>query len=401
MAHSGFTGLCHQTHASVEWSEAERPLAASEVARSVQSPRPMNAWHGWEWYEVGQPPRAARRAVPGLSPGEVWIRTAGCGVCHTDVGFAFEGVRTRHPFPLVLGHEISGVVEAAGADHEDLVGKPVVVPAVLPCGQCADCLGGHPHICRAQIMPGNDLDGGFATHVTLPGRWVCPVVGGSTDPDAPIGALPGLTLRHLAVVADAVSTPYQAVERSGLEAGDLAVVVGLGGVGGYAARIARARGARVVGLDVDRARLDGAEALGCGAAFDPRAHDAKGLRDALRDFAKGSGARPNRWRIFECSGTTAGQKTAFGLINHGATLSVVGFTMDPVEIRLSNLMAFDARAIGNWGCDPALYPAIVADVLAGRIDVVAQTEIRPLASIAETFEEAHRGHLRRRVVLAP
>ena len=56
---------------------------------------------------------------------------------------------------------------------------------------------------------------------------------------------------------------------------------------------------------------------------------------------------------------------------------MVGFTMDRVEVRLSNLMAFDARAIGNWGCEPAHYPAIVDKVLTGAIDVVTPTEIRP------------------------
>ena len=76
----------------------------------------------------------------------------------------------------------------------------------------------------------------------------------------------------------------------------------------------------------------------------------------MADFARSAGLRSTEWKIFECSGTAAGQTSAFNLLVHGATLSVVGFTMDKVELRLSNLMAFDARALGNWGCPPEYYP---------------------------------------------
>jgi D-arabinose 1-dehydrogenase-like Zn-dependent alcohol dehydrogenase len=169
--------------------------------------------------------------LPEPGPGEVRVRVAGCGLCHTDLGFAFDGVRTRKPLPLVLGHEISGLVEAAGAGAEELVGRGVVVPAVIPCGECDDCRAGAPMICTRQVMPGNDIDGGFASHVVVPARGLCVVPGAGEDFDRPLGAS-GVTLRHLAVIADAASTPYQAVVRSGLQPGDVAIVVGLGGVGG-------------------------------------------------------------------------------------------------------------------------------------------------------------------------
>ena len=67
----------------------------------------------------------------------------------------------------------------------------------------------------------------------------------------------------------------------------------------------------------------------------------------------------------------AGQLTAYSLLVHGATLSVVGFTMDKVEVRLSNLMAFDARALGNWGCPPEAYPAALDLVLDGKVQIAA------------------------------
>jgi 6-hydroxycyclohex-1-ene-1-carbonyl-CoA dehydrogenase len=104
---------------------------------------------------------------------------------------------------------------------------------------------------------------------------------------------------------------------------------------------------------------------------------------------------------FRCSGTRAGQETAFSLLNHGATLAVVGFTMDKVEVRLSNLMAFHARAIGNWGCPPDLYPAALELVMNGRVKVSPFVEKHPLSEINQVFEAAHAGALKRRAVLVP
>jgi 6-hydroxycyclohex-1-ene-1-carbonyl-CoA dehydrogenase len=72
-----------------------------------------------------------------------------------------------------------------------------------------------------------------------------------------------------------------------------------------------------------------------------------------------------------------------------------------VEIRLSNLMAFDATAQGNWGCLPELYPAALDLVLSGRVAVAPFVERRPLAAINEVFAELHAGQAPRRIVLVP
>lgn len=361
----------------------------------------MRGISGYEMRAAGQPLRLTQRPLRPLAPDELLVRVAGCGVCHTDLGFFYKGVRTRHPLPLILGHEISGVVEDAGSQYSLLVGRGVVVPAVIPCGECRQCRSGRPTICRRQVMPGNDCDGGFATRTILPGRGVCPVPGADGDPEAPVGQVRGMTLRHLAVVADAVSTAYQAILRSGLSSGDLAIVVGLGGLGTYAAQIAAHLGAAVVGIDVDLRRVEAASAIGAGLSIDPQGLAPKEIRQRILDFAQSVGAPDSGWTILECSGTSGGQVTAFGQLVPGATLMVVGFTLQNVNIRLSNLMAFDARAVGNWGCAPEHYPAVLDLVLAGKIDVLSHTEVRPLALIEEAFEEVRDRRAEGRVVLAP
>ncbi|HEX5134523.1 MAG TPA: zinc-binding dehydrogenase, partial [Thermoanaerobaculia bacterium] len=225
--------------------------------------------------------------------------------------------------------------------------------------------------------------------------------GASEDAGAPIGRARGLTLRHLAVVADAVSTAYQSVERSGLVAGEIAIVVGLGGVGTYAAQFASLKGAAVVGVDVDPRPLQGASRIGVGLALDGRELQPKEARSRVLAFARSRGAPEIGWKIFECSGTPGGQKAAFSLLVPGATILVVGFTRQPVEIPLSHLMAFDARAIGNWGCAPDLYPQVLDYVLDGSVDVVSHTELRPLARLREALEDVHSRRAVRRIVMTP
>lgn len=329
-----------------------------------------------------------------LSDGEVTVEVAGCGVCHTDLGYYYDGVRLNHPLPLALGHEVSGKIVAAGAGAETWLGKSVIVPAVLPCGACDLCRRGRGTICRNQKMPGNDIQGGFATHIVVPARGLCPV-------DEKRLAAVDLGLADVSVVADALTTPYQAVKRAGVGPGSLAIVVGVGGVGGYAVQIAKAFGATVVGIDVDAEKLASISRCGAALTLNAREMDGRALKGAILAFAKERRLPETEWFIFECSGSAAGQLTAYGLLVHGATLSVVGFTLDKVEVRLSNLMAFDARALGNWGCPPELYPAALELVLDGKVQIKPFVEQRPLADINAVFDAVHRHELKRRVVLVP
>ena len=329
-----------------------------------------------------------------LAAGEVAVEVAGCGVCHTDLGYYYDGVRLNHPLPLALGHEVSGRVAAAGAGAETWLGKSVIVPAVLPCGECDLCRRGRGTICRRQKMPGNDIQGGFASHIVVPARGLCAV-------DEARLETAGLSLADVSVVADALTTPYQAVKRAGVGPGSLAVVVGAGGIGGYAAQIAHAFGATVVAIDVDAEKLAAIARHGAAATLNAREMDGRALKGAILDFAKQRRLPETEWFIFECSGTAAGQLTAFGLLVHGATLSVVGFTLDKVELRLSNLMAFDAQARGNWGCPPELYPAALDLVLDGKVQIKPFVEQRPLDEINAVFDAVHRHQLKRRVVLVP
>jgi len=112
-----------------------------------------DAPHRWLMSAVGSPMEKSVFDPFPPSEGDVVVEVAGCGVCHTDLGFYYDGVRTNHPLPLALGHEISGRVVAAGAGAESWMGKAVIVPAVIPCGECVLCRSGRGTICRKQQMP--------------------------------------------------------------------------------------------------------------------------------------------------------------------------------------------------------------------------------------------------------
>ncbi len=334
----------------------------------------------FERVELPFPEPAADQAV---------IEVAGCGVCHTDISFWHYGVPTRHPLPLVLGHEIAGIVVEGPVE---LKGKKVIVPAVLPCGQCELCRRDRGNICQAQKMPGNDFNGGFASHVVAPSRFLV------TVSDA---ALAVHSLAELAVIADAVSTPYQVVVKSELKPGDLAIVIGVGGIGIYAAQIAKIMGGKVVAIDVAQEKLDQLKAVGIEATINSKDLDVKAIKGKIKDYCKQLGAPAHSWKIYETSGTRAGQDLAFALLGIAGTLSVVGFTLDKLELRLSNLMAFDATVVGTWGCKPELYPCVIDLVAQGKLALKPFTESRPLSQINDVFKQTLEHKLSKRTVLTP
>ncbi len=348
----------------------------------------------WEMRSTEEPLVKNRVELEGPAAGEVLVEVAGCGVCHTDLGFYYDGVRTRQPLPLTLGHEISGRVVASGTDAGQWQDAAVIVPAVMPCGECDVCQRGLGNICSRQLMPGNDMHGGFASHIIVPAHGLCRV-------DETRLTEAGLDLAEIAVIADAVTTPYQSALQLAVGPGDLAIVTGVGGVGGYAVQIASALGARVVAIDVVQDKLDKLRDYGAGLTLNSGQIHGRDLKKAIREFAKDNGLRQTEWKIFECSGSAAGQQTAFGLLNHGARLAVVGFTMDKIEVRLSNLMAFHAQAMGNWGCLPEYYPPALDLVLDGKISMRPFIRRFPLDQINEVFAASRAHEIEQRPVMVP
>jgi 6-hydroxycyclohex-1-ene-1-carbonyl-CoA dehydrogenase len=330
--------------------------------------------------------------VPQLQPGEVLVEVKGCGVCHTDLSYFYMGVRTDQPPPLSLGHEIAGVVVAGEASF---IGKEVIIPAVLPCNKCELCKTGRGNRCLAQKMPGNSMGiyGGYSSHIPVPAADLC-IVGNR-------GNVP---LEHLSVIADAVTTPYQAGRRARLAAGDRVIVIGAaGGVGSFMTQVAKGMGAgTVIGIDINEEKLEFMKGFGADFTINPKGKTPKEVKEVFKAYCKEKGIPSNYgWKIFEVTGTKPGQELALSLLSFTGMLMVVGYGTDETSYMLSKLMAFDAELIGTWGCPPEFYPHVLEMCLDGRIDLANFVETRPMSQIEQVFDEAHHGKLKRRVILTP
>jgi 6-hydroxycyclohex-1-ene-1-carbonyl-CoA dehydrogenase len=348
-----------------------------------------NKMYAWKMTELNADFELIESPFPALNDDEVLVKIAGCGVCHTDISFWHYGVKTKHELPLTLGHEISGKVVAG---NEKWMNKKVIIPAVLPCGRCALCYDNRSNICQNQLMPGNDFDGGFASHVKVPYKYLCPV---------PEEVLDKYPLKLLSVVADAISTPYQVVKKSGLKENDFAIIIGVGGIGIYGVQIAKITGAKVLALDISDDKLNTAKANGADAILNIKDLDIRSTKKLVRGIASELEASPFQWKIFEMSGTKAGQELGFNLLTFASSLSIVGFTLDKLEVRLSNLMAFDAQLIGTWGCKPELYPEVVDLLAQDKIQVDQLVETFPLSKINEIFHNTLDHKYNKRSILVP
>jgi propanol-preferring alcohol dehydrogenase len=212
--------------------------------------------------------------VPEVGAGEVLVKVAGAGLCHSDCMIAnAPSVYRADGTGFTLGHESAGWIEVVGPGVRGLaVGQPVVVHAEYGCGQCATCSAGHERYCP-EIKPaggaGLGFDGGLAEYVRVPARAAVPLPDGLDPVDA--GPLD-----------DAGLTPYHAIRASmpWLGAGSVATVLGIGGLGHLALQILRAVSpAYVVAVEPDPARRAFALELGADLAIDPADGAAQRLRE--------------------------------------------------------------------------------------------------------------------------
>jgi 6-hydroxycyclohex-1-ene-1-carbonyl-CoA dehydrogenase len=330
--------------------------------------------------------------VPPLGPGDVLVKIAGCGVCHTDLSYFYDGVPTVSKPPLTLGHEISGTVVDGPAAW---VGKEVIIPAVMPCNSCPICASGRGNRCLVQKMPGNSIGmyGGFSSHIVVPFADLCV-----------IEKRGGVPLSHFAVIADAGTTPYQAAMRAELKPGDNVIVLGsTGGVGIYMTQTAKVLGANfVLAMGRNEEKLKKNLQYGADATIDLKGKDDKTVKEEMKALCKAKGLPANfGWKIFECTGSKPGQELALSLLSFTGKLIVVGYGMAKTEYMLSKLMAFDADIIGTWACLPKYYPEVLKLVQSGKIAIEPFLETRPMSTIREVFEEQHAGKLEKRIVLEP
>ncbi len=330
----------------------------------------------------GKPLTVEEVETPKVGPGDVLVQVAACGVCATDLHY-LHGTPTFKKPPLILGHEVSGRVEAVAPDVTSFAkGETVLVPAVLSCGECLNCRRGRDNLCERMVMPGNHADGGFAEFIKVPARNLV--------------RLPqGLPLEESAVISDAVSTPFHAVRNRGhVQGGDWVAIFGCGGVGINAVQIAAALGATVIAVDVDPKKLSQARELGAAESFNPKEGD---VPKAIRKLT-GGGVDV----AFEIVGKPQVLDQAFGSVRAGGTLVTVGYSEETWNFAVHRVMFREMSVIGSLGCRSADYPTILAMVQAGKIRLGPVVGERlPLEKINEALANLENGTVSGRQLIIP
>ena len=305
---------------------------------------------------IGTPPTVVDVPVPEPGPGEVRVAVRACGLCGSDV-HVVHGITPSGPLPLTLGHEASGVTDD---------GRRVAIAAGWGCGSCPACRAGAENRCPDVVIPGIHRDGAQAEYVVVPERALVPL------PDS-------VDFATGAILTDAVSTPWHAIKRAGVEPGDTVAVFGLGGLGLHAVTLLSAVvGARVVGVDRYAGALDRARSFGAAEVVD--AADGKPAR-AVRALTGGVD------HAFEFVGSAAVVDQAVKSLRPGGTCTVVGITPEPLGLLPQALfVASELRVQGSFGCDRSDLAELVALVAGGTLDLAGTiTHSYRLADFAEAF----------------
>jgi S-(hydroxymethyl)glutathione dehydrogenase/alcohol dehydrogenase len=332
--------------------------------------------------EIGAPMRVAEIDLPDPGPGQVRVRLAAAGVCHSDLSLS--NGTLRQPVPAVLGHEGAGTVVAIGADVTDVApGDRVVLNWSPACGDCQFCRRGEVYLC----IHGADA---AATHYANLAGSQTPLFAGlgtaafATETVVPAGGvlpLPdGVPFQDAALLGCAVLTAYGAVNHAaGVRPGESVVVFGLGGVGLAVLQSARIAGAGpIIAVDVRPEKEKLARRLGATdflvadppPSADGRAADAKpAVPRKIREIT-GDGAD----HAIECVGRAATIRSAWSSTRRGGSTTVVGIGRADDKVEFSALELFHfARTLrgcvyGN-GNPAADLPVLAELVRTGQFDV--------------------------------
>ncbi|GAA1643503.1 NAD(P)-dependent alcohol dehydrogenase [Georgenia ruanii] len=337
-------------------------------------------------YETSPELKEVERPVPG--PGEVLLKVAGSGACHSDVALYkefTEGAPGSIPPGFTLGHEASGWVEEVGPGVQGFTkGDAYLAYGPIGCGHCKACSRGQDTYCEnAATMPylglGLGRDGGMAEYEVVPARNLVPL--GDADP---VDAAP---------LADAGLTPYHAVKHSlpNLAGGGrYALVIGLGGLGQIAVQILTAlTGATVIATDMKEDAMRRAEANG--AVTVP---GGEGQVAAIRELTGGRGVDA----AFDFVGATPTIKTAQASMAQGGRLTVVGIANGVTEWSFFTTPYESTITNTYWGTIEDLHE-VVAMYRAGQIR--PEVERFAMDDALEAYRKLEAGELCGRAVVVP
>lgn len=344
----------------------------------------MRAYQMTGWQQL---PEFREVDVPVPGAGEVLIKVAGAGACHSDLHLMEWPPGTfEFPLPFTLGHENAGWVEALGPGVEGFdVGDAVAVYGPWGCGRCHACRRSQENFCEnaAQLGAlggGLGRDGGFAPYMLIPSaRLLVPL--GDLDP---VEAAP---------LSDAGLTPYHAIKRNlrKLVPGTSVVVIGVGGLGHMAVQILRAiSAAQVIAVDIDEEKLTLARLVGADQVVRPGDE----APEQIRDLTRGLGATV----VLDFVGTDATMQLAAGIARPDGEVTVVGLAGGSFQFGFGALPFDCAITVPYWGSAVELMEVLT---LAREGKIRSRIRRFPLSQVADAYAQLREGKIDGRAVITP
>jgi alcohol dehydrogenase, propanol-preferring len=324
-----------------------------------------------------QPLAIEEVAVPRPGAGELLVKVAACGVCHTDLHAAEGDWPVKPAPPFIPGHEGVGHVVAVGAGvshvrEGDRVGVPWLYSA---CGHCTHCLGGWETLCESQQNTGYSVNGSFAEYVVADAGYV--------------GHLPdGIGFVEIAPVLCAGVTVYKGLKVTDTRPGDWVVVSGIGGLGHMAVQYAKAMGLNVAAVDVDDDKLRLAERLGATVTVNARTTDPAAFLKREIGGAHGALVTAVSPKAFE---------QAIGMLRRGGTMSLVGLPPGSFPLDIFGMVLGGITVRGSIVGTRLDLQESLAFAAAGKVRATVATE--KLENINDVFARMHRGEIEGRIVL--
>ncbi|MGO1972190.1 MAG: NAD(P)-dependent alcohol dehydrogenase [Propionibacteriaceae bacterium] len=288
------------------------------------------------------------RPVPRPGPGDVLVRVRSVGVCGSDVHYYTEGRIGDMVVdaPLVLGHEVSGVVVGVGAGvSEDRVGARVAIDPQRPCRRCRFCKTGQLNLCpEMEFYATPPVDGTFCDYVTAPADFTYPVPDELSD--------------AAAALLEPFSVGLWACEKAALEPASRVLITGAGPIGALAALAARSYGAtEVIVTDLLSSRRERILAFGATATYDPTAAD-------FDPAALGVDA------FIECSGATPAMLSGLQALRPGGTAVMVGMGAEEMTLPVQYIATKEINLTGIFRYVDT-WPKAIARALQPDVDLDA------------------------------
>ena len=333
--------------------------------------------------EFGGPLIAEDVPIPQPNADEVLIRVKACAVDQFDLTIR-DGKFPTAKTPIILGHEIAGVIESVGANVDNFqAGDRVTSTLYLTCGRCRFCLTGRETICADfKGYVGIHTPGAYAEYTTIPAVNLVKIPETISFPQG-------------SVLANAIGTPYHALtKRARLQPGERIIVTGAGGgVGSHAIQLAKMMGALVLAVDIGEEKLSLARELGADVVFDASTGD---FSETAREWTNGEGVEV----VLELVGTKTFDSSIKSLSRGGRMVIVGSHTGTELKASPQAMIANEWEILGSRN--------VTKRELAEVVNLVAAGMVKPIITGTYLLEEAEALHqkLRRqeiigRVVLEP